>query len=559
MGNLDLDSALAERFQAVYAYHERTKHHYQRSAASLGYLDWANQPDPFRRYTGARMFHLPFGVVDGLPLYDEVYRARVPARPVNVAMLSTFLASSMGLSAWKSYGDARWALRCNPSSGNLHPTECYVVAGPMTDLSTEGGVYHYAPAEHGLEERATFTAGQWEALRAPFPEETFFVGLTSILWREIWKYGERAFRYCQHDAGHAMAALTYAGATLGWDVVMLDGMSDASVAALLGIDRAGDLDDAELEHPDTLLAVVPFELEASIPRCIKAGPIPKGWQGVANRLSSEHVDWPVIESVAEATEKTGEEELSIALKNRQERVPLSHGSLKTLEVIAQQRRSAVSMDGRTAIARDTFYTMLGRTLPVEGGLFDAAGHARAYVHLGLFVHRVIDLAAGMYVLIRNEESERMVRDAMKADVDWIKPKGCPEALPLYRLQSADVRALATQLSCTQAIAGDGVFSLGMLVEFDRALEDHGPHYYRRLFWETGIIGQTLYLEAEAAGIRSTGIGCFFDDPVHEAFGIESTVLQSLYHFTVGGPVEDTRLTTEPPYSAGRLSLSGWND
>ena len=36
--------------QVVVAYHERTKHHYHRYAASLGYLDWAKQPDPFRRY-----------------------------------------------------------------------------------------------------------------------------------------------------------------------------------------------------------------------------------------------------------------------------------------------------------------------------------------------------------------------------------------------------------------------------------------------------------------------------------------------------------------------------
>ena len=70
---------------------------------------------------------------------------------------------------------------------------------------------------------------------------------------------------------------------------------------------------------------------------------------------------------------------------------------------------------------------------------------------------------------------------------------------------------------------------------------------RNLFWEAGLIGQALYLEAEAAGIRATGIGCYFDDSVHEVFGISSRAWQSLYHFTVGGPVEDKRLTTLPAY------------
>jgi uncharacterized membrane protein len=35
--------------------------------------------------------------------------------------------------------------------------------------------------------------------------------------------------------------------------------------------------------------------------------------------------------------------------------------------------------------------------------------------------------------------------------------------------------------------------------------------YPRLFWETGVIGQVLYLEAHAFGISATGIGCYFDD------------------------------------------------
>ncbi len=75
----------------------------------------------------------------------------------------------------------------------------------------------------------------------------------------------------------------------------------------------------------------------------------------------------------------------------------------------------------------------------------------------------------------------------------------------------------------------------MIAEFDAALAEGGPAAYRRLFWEAGAVGQALYLEAEAAGLRGTGIGCFFDDGVHQLLGITGHALQSLYHFTVGGP------------------------
>jgi len=88
----------------------------------------------------------------------------------------------------------------------------------------------------------------------------------------------------------------------------------------------------------------------------------------------------------------------------------------------------------------------------------------------------------------------------------------------------------------------------MLARFEPALKEHGPWFYPRLYWECGMIGQVLYLGAVASGIAATGIGCFFDDPVHQALGLEGTDFQSLYHFTVGGALEDTRLTTLPPYS-----------
>jgi hypothetical protein len=139
---------------------------------------------------------------------------------------------------------------------------------------------------------------------------------------------------------------------------------------------------------------------------------------------------------------------------------------------------------------------------------------------------------------------------MNPDFDWSTPPGCPAELPLRMLKTGDARRLATQLSCHQDIAGDGVFSLAMIAEYQEPLFTHGAWFYRRLLWEAGLIGQVLYLESEAAGVRATGIGCYFDDPVHRTFGIEDLAYQSLYHFTVGGAIEDPRLTTLAPYGTG---------
>jgi len=211
--------------------------------------------------------------------------------------------------------------------------------------------------------------------------------------------------------------------------------------------------------------------------------------------------------------------------------------------IIRQRRSLLACDGTTSIAAERFYRMLARTLPVPS---DAIPWSPA-IHFGLFVHRVQGIEPGLYAMARDPGKVETLKTAMHAHFAWEPPPGCPAELPLFLLERGDARALATQVSCRQEIAGDGAFSLGMLAEYQASLVAHGPSFYRRMFWEAGAVGQVLYLEAEAAGVRATGIGCFFDDPVHQVFGFRDLAFQSLYHFTIGGPVDDPRLTTLPPY------------
>jgi hypothetical protein len=225
--------------------------------------------------------------------------------------------------------------------------------------------------------------------------------------------------------------------------------------------------------------------------------------------------------------------------------------------IIHQRRSLLACDGSTSIPRERFYRMLGRIMPraerpapQRPMPWDAIPWAPA-IHLGLFVHRVDGVEPGLYGLARDPAKVGKLKGAMHAHFSWETPPGCPAELPLFLLERGDARLLATQVSCRQDIAGDGAFSLGMLAEYQATLVEHGPSFYRRLFREAGLLGQVLYLEAEAAGVRSTGIGCFFDDPVHQVFGFRDLEFQSLYHFTVGGAVDDPRLTTLPPYRRDR--------
>ena len=543
---------------AVLDYHVRTKHHLHRFAASLGYLDWATQPDPFRTYADAPTMDLPLsaGRMASARYGDLYIPGSIAASPINRDGVAALFELALGLSAWKQYEKTRWALRCNPSSGNLHPTEGYAVLPAIEGL--DAGVYHYLSRDHCLQRRCVPRPEDTESLARLLPR-SFLVGLSSIHWREAWKYGERAFRYCQHDIGHAIATVRYAAAALGWQARLLD-VSDSGITDVLGLARQPGIDEADREHPATLLLVGPqcssgFEI-SEVRNVMSAG----AWTGQPNALSPDHTRWPVIDVVAQATWRSDDGlSMDTPVANPWEgantATPSSDPAQSRAVSIIQQRRSAVALDDITSIHAQTFYGMLDRLLPRSGVAPWDVLPWPPHLHCGIFVHRIDGLAPGLYLFLRNPNSHDAVKSALRRDFLFEHPEGCPHDLPLFKLIEGDFRRQAQVISCQQKIAGAGAFSLGMIAEFSESLRSRGPWWYRRLFWEAGVLGQVLYLEAEAAGVRGTGIGCYFDDAFHSALGLRDSSLQSLYHFTVGGPVEDTRLTTLPAYA----HLDRWNN
>ena len=532
---------MQEAVDSIIAYHERSKHHPERYASGPHGLDWATQPNPFRRFADSPLFRLPLIGPNETPSAAALFGATIAPRPLTSEALSLFFEFSVGLSARKQIADSSWYLRMNPSSGNLHPTEAYAVLPALEGFPGGAGVYHYASFEHALELRARWSQD------ARSTANGFHVGLTSITWREAWKYGERAFRYCQHDVGHALAALRFAAATLGWRVQLLSEWDDARLAHLLGLERAQDFADAERETPELLVRVIVKEpaemtLSAAAESAIE-------WFGRANRLSDSHVEWPEIDKAVKASErKTSIVEPSNAEAWPAWSPPSPPACGHSASQLIRQRRSAVDFDGATGLSRDKFLTILDTTLPRSFvPPFDAWPFAPR-LHLLLFVHRVVGLPPGLYLWQRAPADAEALRQTFDSKLKWEAVTDSGTSAPLYRLGEGDVRDFARTLSCHQNIAADGAFSLGMLARFEPVLRKRGAFAYRELFWEAGMIGQALYLAAEAAGVRGTGIGCYFDDVLHRALGLTGYDWQSLYHFTIGTPVEDLRLRTAPPYA-----------
>src|SRR3989441_2787285 len=307
----EIDSAVTETL----LYHEQTKHHFHRYARSAGFLDWANQPNPFRFYEGVTAVRLPLLQKDPASQHLALYeRSRNAFQDFNCESIGAFLELSLGLSAWKSIPGSTWALRMNPSSGNLHPTEAHLILPALPGIMA--GVFHYSAFLHALEPRAALPGTLWQQIREHLHTDGFLVALTSIFWREAWKYGERAFRYCQHDVGHALAAISFSANLLGWKVTWLNGVSDAEIAKLLGFDQT-QWPEFEAEHPE-LLCFVHRSGAQRILRDLPSEIISEfselRFQGTPNQLSEDHVDWEIISRVAEATAKPQSWEGGVNLK-----------------------------------------------------------------------------------------------------------------------------------------------------------------------------------------------------------------------------------------------------
>ncbi len=529
--------------EAIIRYHEETKHHYHRYARSPGYMDWDNQPNPFRFYEDAPSIALPLLPEDPAADYLELYlRSQTAAAEFRVETVGGLLELSLGLSAWKAAGQSRWSLRMNPSSGNLHPTEAHLILPSLSGI--DGGIHHYSPFLHSLEKRAAVPDEIWAAINNHFQTPGFLIALCSIFWRESWKYGERAFRYCNHDTGHALAGLSFAANLFGWKVTYLASLSHDQIGILLGFGQTR-FPSLEEEEPELLCYVHPHsarDLPRGLPPDLPDAFARLAFSGRPNVLSREHVNWEIIYRTCELTKKPATQEQRHQYGVQPFYEPQAAGT--NAAAIIRRRRSATTFDRSGALARRRFLAMLDKTLPRKDCAPFDVELSEPCIHLLVFVHNVTDLAPGLYFFCRNPAHLDRIKRLSRPDFAWQRVE---DGLPLFFLQAGDLRRQATMVSCHQDIAGHSAFSVGMIARFHEIVAAE-PYRYRHLYWETGMIGQVLYLEAEAWGLRGTGIGCFFDDAVHEILGFQDDKYQSLYHFTVGKPVEDPRLSSFPPYA-----------
>ena len=99
-----------KNLQMVYTYHNETKHAPTRYARSLGYMDWATQPDPYRTYTDTKQIKLPLSFENNTLSYKDIFEEKKEIAPLCLESISQFFQFSLGLAAVKTYEGQSWAL-----------------------------------------------------------------------------------------------------------------------------------------------------------------------------------------------------------------------------------------------------------------------------------------------------------------------------------------------------------------------------------------------------------------------------------------------------------------
>jgi len=484
-------------------YHEATKHSVDSLRRSAHFLDWQNMPDPFRHYEGVPVIDLPADPAAPMtPTLQVLQGGRgSTAEGDGAAFLSQLLFYTAAISAAKRVPSTgyKYALRVNPSSGNLHPTEFHFITRGLRNWTD--GLYHYRASAHMAEQRATGTFEDiWTGISAPI----VFV-LTSIAWREAWKYRDRAYRYCLHDIGHAWQALALAARSIGCESLAVGCFPDDEVAVFcrFSVD----------EWPMLVVA-----LHGALIPLGEPGARETAWfGGEANRLSTEEIPYPLIGSFHAATKCLEARQIAAAELPRsgsgEIKLPAPAASTRTFGEVARTRRSALDFRGGV---ESMSLAQLSAILDASTRRLSADFGATRYVQLYLYAHRVEGLELGVY-------------------------RHWPERGELEQLKSGDQQVMAAGLSLGQELAGNACVAFSMIADLDRAARAHGDRGYRYAHFEAGAIGHRMYLAAETLGLQATGIGAFFDDEVHRYLDLTNQEGQVIYHFAIGHAVRDMRL------------------
>src|SRR6202790_2251209 len=227
--------------EAAWNYHEATKHSYTSVRTNPHFLDFANQPLPFKIYPALEPSRMPAEVRQTGVAALSAIAGSVPVQTntaPDLEAVAQLLYLSAGITRQRKYSGGEIYFRAAACTGALYEVELYLICGDLANL--RAGVYHFAPAEFGLRRlragdyRSVLleaTGGEPAIAHAPLT-----IVCTCTYWRNAWKYQARTYRHFGWDNGTLLANLLAVATALGLPARVVCGFVDAQVNRLLDVD-----------------------------------------------------------------------------------------------------------------------------------------------------------------------------------------------------------------------------------------------------------------------------------------------------------------------------------
>ncbi len=498
--------------QAAWKYHDSTKHSAWRVHNNPHFLDWANQPLPFKIYPEIEPLKLPANVpqtgVSALSAISEVAAPVGDAIPC-LADLARILYFSAGITKSRSYPGGEIHFRAAACTGALYEFELYVVCGDLPDLGA--GVYHFGPADVSLRllRKGDFrgnlvqtTAAQTSVAHAPAT-----IVCTGTYWRNAWKYQARTYRHFGWDNGTLLANLLAVSTASGMPAEVVVGFIDEDVNRLLDLDT----------RREVAFSMVPIGRVAqpSLPPPQKIEPL--GLKTVA--LSRREVEYPAMVEMHEASSLRSPDEVREWRANTaptaDPMTPATETPLQvlgeveelrdTIEEVILRRGSTRRFDKDSSITLPQLSTIVDHS--TRGVPADFLAQSSQWNELYLIVHAVEGLAPGSYYFHRTRRS-------------------------LELLKAGAFRQQAFYLGLEQELPAHACVDVFFLADLGRILEQYGNRGYRAAQLEAGIIGGRMYLAAYAQRLGATGL-TFFDDDVVQFFSPHAAGKSAIFLVAIG--------------------------
>ncbi len=512
---------MSDPADAAKRYHEDTKHSVHSIRTTPHFLDWPNQPLPFKLYRDLEPLPLPkereLSPVPALNAIAAGGDATQGEKIPDIEDLARILYYSAGITKVKNLAGGQILFRAAACTGALYHVELYLACRSVAGL--EASVYHFGPSDFGLRK---LREGDWRASLVsasgdePAMESAPAVILfTSTFWRNAWKYQQRAYRHCFWDSGTLMANLLAEAAALELPVQVVLGFEDAPVNRLLDLDP----------DREVTLALVALGRDAERPPQAPGAPsgmTALGYQTVP--LSASEVDYPEIRQVHNASALQSVEEArqwrGSAPKSDRADPGNSTRPIFPLKGLAAAdlpqdplegvivRRGSSRRFAREGITDAQLSTILDRA--TRGIPADYLGPFGSYINdLYLVVNAVDGLPSGAYFHHRLGNA-------------------------LEQLQEGDFRREAGHLDLGQDLAADASVNIYVMCSLDPVLERFGNRGYRAAQLEGGIVGGKIYLAAYALGLGASGL-TFFDDDVTRFFSPHAEGKSVMFLVAVGRP------------------------